>query len=86
MSVLADIYNAFDPSPLPANSPLYVECKEVRGDTDILVELGRKIERSNLPTCQRYSGHRGCGKSTELLRLTDDLDRKGCFVVLRARN
>ncbi|HEY9908757.1 MAG TPA: ATP-binding protein [Thermosynechococcaceae cyanobacterium] len=81
MSVLADIYNVFDPSPLPANSPLYVECKEVRGDSDVLVELGRKIERSNVPTCQLYSGHRGCGKSTELLRLADDLDRKGCKVV-----
>jgi hypothetical protein len=81
MSILDDIYNAFDPSPLPAGSTAYVDCKEVRGESDVLLELGKKILRSNQPTCQLYSGHRGGGKSTELLRLAQDLDQKDCFVV-----
>lgn len=81
MSILDHIYNAFDPSPLPAGSPLYVECKEVRGGADVFVELGRRIQRSDKPTCQLYSGHRGGGKSTELRRLQRNLDQKGCLVV-----
>ncbi|NER30294.1 MAG: hypothetical protein F6J89_22380 [Symploca sp. SIO1C4] len=68
--VLKQIYNAFDPfRPLPAGDPVYVDCRQVRGDGDILVELGQKIFFSNQKTCQLYAGHRGAGKSTELLRL-----------------
>lgn len=78
--LLDDIYNAFDPSPLPAGSPLYVDCKAVRGGADVLVELGKKIPRLER-SCQLYSGHRGGGKSTELKRLQKDLDEKGCFVI-----
>jgi hypothetical protein len=32
-------------------------------------------------TCQLYPGHRGAGKSTELLRLQEHLQAQGCFVV-----
>jgi tetratricopeptide (TPR) repeat protein len=32
-------------------------------------------------TSQLYAGHRGAGKSTELLRLQQYLDEQGCFVV-----
>jgi hypothetical protein len=78
---LSMIYNAFEPVPLEAGSPMYVNCKEVRGGGDVLVELGRPILFSDRPTCQLYTGHRGGGKSTELLRLKQDLERKGCTVV-----
>lgn len=53
----------------------------MRGGSDILIELGKRIQRSQQPTCQLYSGHRGGGKSTELRRLTQDLEQKGCMVV-----
>ncbi|MGF1494600.1 MAG: hypothetical protein ACFBSC_19560 [Microcoleaceae cyanobacterium] len=33
------------------------------------------------PTCALSTGHIGCGKSTELLRLADDLEKDGFFVV-----
>lgn len=80
--LLTQIYNAFDPfRPLPAGDPAYVDCQEVRGDNDILVDLGNEIRRSNQMTCQLYAGHRGAGKSTELLRLKQDLEAQGCFVV-----
>jgi len=80
--LLDDIYNAFDPfRPLLPGDPFYVDCHAVRGNDDILRELGKKIERSNKPTCQIYTGHRGVGKSTELLRLRADLESKGIKVV-----
>lgn len=79
---LKRIYNAFDPfRPLPAGDPAYVDCTEVRGDGDILVEVGREILYSDRVTSQLYAGHRGAGKSTELLRLQKYLDEQGCFVV-----
>jgi hypothetical protein len=53
----------------------------VRGNENIFNEIGRKILRSDRSTCQLYTGHRGAGKSTELLRLKKDLEDKGCFVV-----
>jgi hypothetical protein len=81
MTVLSKIYNAFEPVPLEAGSPMYVNCKDVRGGGDVLVELGRPIVMSDRPTCQLYTGHRGGGKSTELLRLKQDLEQKGCTVV-----
>ena len=80
--LLTNLYNAFDPFyPLPAGDPQYVDCREVRGDGDITVDLGTKIQRLQRMTCQLYTGHRGAGKSTELLRLEQHLDEKGCFVV-----
>lgn len=47
----------------------------------MLLELGKTIRFSDEPTCQLYTGHRGGGKSTELLRLKQDLETKGCTVV-----
>ncbi|MFB8789919.1 MAG: hypothetical protein U7123_13965 [Potamolinea sp.] len=81
--LLRDLFNAFDPSSnhLPAGDPLYVDCRSVRGDRDILEELGKEILLSNRMTCQLYVGHRGAGKSTELLRLQKYLNDQNCFVV-----
>jgi hypothetical protein len=81
MSILSAIYNAFDPAPLPAGSKFYVDCKAVRGDSDVLVELGRTILLSQRSTCQLYTGHRGGGKSTELQRLKQYLEQEGCTVI-----
>ena len=73
--VLKRIFNAFDPfKPLPAGDPVYVDCQEVRGDGNILEELGKEIRFADRTTCQLYAGHRGAGKSTELLRLKKDLE------------
>jgi hypothetical protein len=80
--LLKNLYNAFDPfRPLPAGDPNYVDCREVRGDGDILEDLGNRLQLSNQKTCQLYSGHRGAGKSTELLRLKDALEKQKFFVV-----
>ncbi len=79
---LKRLYNVFDPfRPLPAGDPAYVDCNEVRGEGDILQGIGKEILISDRMTCQLYAGHRGAGKSTELLRLQEYLDQQGCFVV-----
>ncbi|MBD2341103.1 ATP-binding protein [Calothrix sp. FACHB-156] len=80
--LLKRIYNIFDPSvPLQPHDPAYVNCNDVRGDGDILVEIGKEILYSDRHNCQLYAGHRGAGKSTELLRLQKFLDEHGFFVV-----
>jgi len=80
--LLKNLYNAFNPfDPLPAGDPNYVDCQDVRGDADILAELGNRIQLARLNTCQLYSGHRGAGKSTELLRLKKYLEERQFYVV-----
>jgi hypothetical protein len=81
--LLSQISNAFDDlQPLQAGDPAYVNLRSVRGDGDVLTDLGRSIELANdKKTCQLYTGYRGVGKSTELLRLQKDLQSKGYFVV-----
>ncbi|MGB8700826.1 MAG: ATP-binding protein [Thermosynechococcaceae cyanobacterium] len=78
--LLTEIYSAFEPFQPPPKE-VYVAFEEVRGKWDVIQELGRKITRSKNPTCQLYSGHRGVGKSTELLRLKEYLEQQRFFVV-----
>jgi len=76
------LYNAFDPfRPLEAGDKAYVECQKVRGDGDVIVQLGTPIIFSNKLTYQLYTGHRGAGKSTELKRLKKHLEDRNFHVV-----
>jgi hypothetical protein len=77
---IGKIYSAFEPFK-PAESHVYVHLEAVRGGWDIFREMGRRIDRAEYPTCQLYSGHRGVGKSTELLRLKLWLEERDFFVV-----
>ncbi|MBW4484531.1 MAG: ATP-binding protein [Tildeniella torsiva UHER 1998/13D] len=79
-ALLTEIYSSFEPFKPPVKEA-YVDCQEVRGRWDVVRELGRRITRSKEPTCQLYTGHRGVGKSTELLRLKEFLEGQGYFVV-----
>jgi hypothetical protein len=82
MQILKRLYNAFDPTrPLEANDPVYTDCREARGDVDILQGVGQPILWSDKPTCQLYAGHRGAGKSTELLKLRKHLQDNDYHVV-----
>lgn len=60
----------------------YIDFSSVRGGK-IIQELGRTITRlsPDEPTCQLFTGHIGCGKSTELLRLKAELEQQGFHVV-----
>ncbi|OUL17402.1 pilus assembly protein PilB [Nostoc sp. RF31YmG] len=80
--LLTELYNAFNPfEPLPADDTRYVDCQDVRGDADIVQELGNRMRLANTNTCQLYSGHRGAGKSTELLKLKKYLENRQFYVV-----
>lgn len=58
----------------------YINFSAVR--PSLTERLSRQIARSpNLPTCQLFTGHIGCGKSTELLRLKTELELQGFHVV-----
>lgn len=80
-------YRATDPGkPLFAQDPedqkLYIDFSEVRGGK-IIEELKDNISffSPDSPTCSLFTGHIGCGKSTELLRLKLELELKamrGC--------
>jgi len=76
------VYRSFELFPLKPNDPAYVNCEAVRGEQNVLQELGDTISLAGESfTCQLYTGARGSGKSTELLRLQEDLREKGYFVV-----
>ncbi|HEY9641173.1 MAG TPA: ATP-binding protein [Coleofasciculaceae cyanobacterium] len=65
----------------PEDRQYYIDFSPVRG-SNIIRELGRTITLSaNEPNCQLFTGHIGCGKSTELLRLQADLEKQGFHVV-----
>lgn len=80
-ALLDEMYNSFTPTPLQPGDPAYVDCRAVRGDEDVVKELGRTVRRSREFTYQLYSGYRGSGKTTELLRLKKELQDQGHIVV-----
>ncbi|NEQ99143.1 MAG: AAA family ATPase [Cyanothece sp. SIO2G6] len=60
----------------------YIDFSEVRGEP-IIEEIKDRItffEPDN-PTCTLFTGHIGCGKSTELLRLGLELEAEGFHVI-----
>ncbi|MEM9087930.1 MAG: ATP-binding protein [Cyanobacteria bacterium P01_F01_bin.53] len=84
---LPRFYRAANPSrPLKVAEPedrrYYIDFSSVRGG-DIVSEIGRTIVRlsPNEPTTQLFTGHIGCGKSTELFRLKGGLEQQNFHVV-----
>ncbi|MEA5571334.1 P-loop NTPase fold protein [Calothrix sp. UHCC 0171] len=65
-----------------ADRQYYIDFSDVRG-CKIVEELQRTIVRISPddPTCQLFTGHIGCGKSTELQRLKAELELAGFHVV-----
>ncbi|MEI6442951.1 MAG: P-loop NTPase fold protein [Nostocales cyanobacterium ELA583] len=60
----------------------YIDFTSVRGGK-IIEALLRTITKISptMPTCQLFTGHLGCGKSTELLRLKAELEAENFHVV-----
>ena len=84
---LARFYQAANPSrPLKiaqrADRRYYIDFSSVRGG-DTVSEIGRTIVRLSPtePTTQLFTGHIGCGKSTELFRLKGGLEQQNYHVV-----
>ena len=84
---LEQFYEVCNPAePIDMKNPqkrrYYVDFATVRG-TKVIRSLKRVISHlsPNKPTCQLFTGHIGCGKSTELSRLQAELEEKGFHVV-----
>jgi nucleoside-triphosphatase THEP1 len=58
----------------------YIDLSSVQG-REINKELKRTVILSNEISCQWFTGNRGSGKSTELLRLKADLTQQGFHIV-----
>jgi hypothetical protein len=85
-----DFYNACDViEPLDPQKPeeykYYMDFASVRGG-QIIEGLKNRIQVSQRPTYQLFTGHSGCGKSTELFRLKDELNRNNFVVYVDALN
>lgn len=84
---IARVYQQCDPArPLQAGDPRYMPLTGVRGPGDLVTRLANAIRRSDSPVHLLFAGHRGGGKSTELLRLKHELSNPpevagGFFVV-----
>ena len=84
---LKQLYKACNPSKtlntaIPSDRKMYIDFSPVRG-SNVIRELERTITvlSDNDPTCQLFTGHIGCGKSTELLRLKHKLEQQDYHVV-----
>ncbi|MCA1995488.1 MAG: ATP-binding protein [Coleofasciculus sp. S288] len=84
---LRKFYKATNPSKTLAvekaeDRKYYIDFSSVRGGR-IIEKLRDKIAllSPDEPTCELFTGHIGCGKSTELLRLKADLEQEGFHVV-----
>lgn len=65
----------------PDDRKYYIDFAPVRG-SNVIRELKRTITFSLAePTCQLFTGHIGCGKSTELSRLKTELEAEKFHVV-----
>jgi len=68
------LYQKSDPAkPLKPHDPRYISCEGVRGTGDVIERVANAIRRSDDPMHLLFTGHRGAGKSTELLRLEEKL-------------
>lgn len=79
---VAEAYRACNPDEaLQPEDPRYVDFSEVRSD-DMLSEIGWKITVSGNDCLNKLvTGHRGSGKTTELLRLKKELETQDLFVI-----
>ena len=72
MDIMAKLFNVCNPLK-PASEEAYVDFSPARGDAATIGILERRIRRAETPTHLLFSGHPGGGKSTELLRLCEQL-------------
>ncbi|MEM6503150.1 MAG: ATP-binding protein [Cyanobacteria bacterium P01_C01_bin.89] len=82
-----DFFRAVNPSKTldiskESDRRYYIDFTAVRGDK-VIRKLKNRIVRlsPDEPTCSLFTGHIGCGKSTELLRLKKELEEEKFFVV-----
>jgi hypothetical protein len=74
--ILKLVYNACDPNEA-ATSQYYLDCGEARGASALTDRFLGHLALANDYLCFLFSGHVGCGKSSELARLRDRLKEPG---------
>ena len=83
LTFLRDVHGKLADRPLQPDCPFYEPIYPVLGDDDPVWIMRRHIELNALQSLQLFSGFRGGGKTTELLRLKRDLENQG-YIVLYA--
>jgi hypothetical protein len=74
---LRDLFQFLELQPIEHTDPRYVPLYESLEDGDPVERLSRTINFSETQSCQFFSGFRGTGKSTQLLRLKSQLEAEG---------
>ncbi|GAB4453787.1 MAG: hypothetical protein OHK0029_07250 [Armatimonadaceae bacterium] len=72
IEILRDVYNNCDPVK-PADERFYVDCTDVRGGTIFARKLCAELSRTETYIKALFTGHIGCGKSSELQHLADTM-------------
>lgn len=72
--LLKHIYNACDPIK-PATAEYYLDCAAARGSSALVQEFCLQLRRAEDHLCFLFSGHIGCGKSSELEALKSELSK-----------
>jgi hypothetical protein len=70
--ILAALYNNCDPAK-PANARFYVDCADVRGGAVFAQKFCNELSQTNGRLKALFTGHIGCGKSSELQHLADKM-------------
>ncbi|MBX3176140.1 MAG: AAA family ATPase [Candidatus Hydrogenedentes bacterium] len=77
MNQVQTVYRAFSLAPLtPEQESLYVPLDRSRGEMDVVHRLASRIRMAEHSVSQVLAGHKGSGKSTELMRLQVELERQ----------
>ena len=63
--------------PLPPDSPLYVKNLHFDPNRDVVTDIARDVRLQTAGGMSYFTGNRGTGKSTELLRLKQRLEAEG---------
>ena len=81
--ILTRVYNDCNPS-RAASREHYFDCSEVRGSSSLSYEFLRRLDRTSDHLSFLFTGHMGCGKSSELGQLCRHLrtprDGRECYL------
>lgn len=73
------IYNAFEPN-VPADARFYADCKEARGGSALVKKMIMRLNSAKNENLRYlFTGHLGCGKSSELLHLAKEIEKRTTF-------
>ena len=78
---LKQVYKDLADEPLPPDSPFYEPVYQTLGLDGPVQQIATLIDFGGVESIRLFSGFRGAGKTTELLRLQRKLEAEGYFVV-----